>query len=258
MLTRPMLAGFVLLALSGCAKPAGSGPATPAGESPTAPDASRQDTLGTLPSGAADETFRAHGNEPFWGLEISRTAITFRTPDGSPLTLPSPAPELATGRRRYATRDDTHQLVVTVADRVCTDDMSGMPYPSSVTVAVDGREYRGCGGNPASVLHGKEWVVEDVNRKGSIDGARLTLTFSADGRLMGRAGCNTYSGRYSLSGEGLAVADLVSTRKACAPSLMQQEEMFLKVLADVQRFAISSTGALILHAKDGPMITARR
>jgi len=125
-------------------------------------------------------------------------------------------------------------------------------------VVVDGREYRGCGGDPVSVLQGEEWVVEDVNRTGIIDDSRLTLNFSADGRLMGRAGCNTYSGRYALTGEGLAIIDPVSTRKACAPALMQQEETFLKVLKGVQRFEISTTGALVLHAADERTITARR
>ena len=250
---RPALVGSMLVVLAGCAKPTGSGPA-PAAGSPTAadvpPHALEPDTL--------DATFRAHGNEPFWGLEISRTAITFRTPDEPPLVLPSPAPELAKGHRRYATRGDGHQLAATVADRICSDGMSGLPYPSSVTVVVDGREYRGCGGNPASVLHGKEWVVEDVNRTGIIDDSRLTLNFSADNRIFGRAGCNTYNGRYTLTGEGLTVARPVSTLKACAESLMQQEDRFLKVLADVRRFEITSSGALVLHADDGRTVTARR
>ena len=251
---RLLLVGCVLVALTGCAKPAGSGPVTPSGEVPTAPDVAQPGIeLDTL-----DQTFHAHGNEPFWGLEISRTTITFRTPDRPPLTLPSPAPAIVTGRRRYTTRGDGHQLTATVADRVCTDGMSGMTYPSSVTVLVDGREYRGCGGNPVTVLQGKEWVVEDVNRAGIIDDSRLTLNFSADGHLMGRAGCNSYSGRYTLTGEGLTVTDPTTTRKACAPSLMQQEEAFLKVLTGVQRFEISTTGALVLHAADERTITARR
>jgi len=39
---------------------------------------------------------------------------------------------------------------------------------------------------------------------------------------------------------------------------MQQEETFLKVLKGVQRFEISTTGALVLHAADERTITARR
>jgi uncharacterized membrane protein/uncharacterized lipoprotein YbaY len=208
--------------------------------------------------GAADETFRAHGNEPFWALEITRTTLTFRTPEGQPITLPSPRPELAGGSRRYAARGDGHDLVATVTDRACTDDMSGMPYPSTVTVALDGRDYRGCGGDPAALLQGKEWVVEDVNRAGIIDRSRLTLNFSADNRIFGRAGCNTYNGRYTLTGESLTVASPVTTLKACAESLMQQEDRFLKVLADVRRFEITERGALVLHTDDGGSITARR
>ena len=251
---RLFLIGCVLVAASGCAKPARSGPVAPSGELPAAPDVSQ----GHIELDTLDQTFRAHGNEPFWGLEISPTAITFLTPDDPPLTLPSPAPALVTGRRRYTTRGGGHQLTATVADRVCTDGMSGMTYPSSVTVVVDGREYRGCGGDPASVLQGAEWVVEDVNGTGIIDRSRLTLNFSADNRIFGDAGCNTYNGRYTLTGEGLTVASPVTTLRACAESLMQQEDRFLKVLANVRRFEITSTGALVLHTDDGRSITARR
>jgi heat shock protein HslJ len=136
--------------------------------------------------------------------------------------------------------------------------MSGMPYPSTVAVTVDGRTYRGCGGDPEVLLMGKEWVVEDVNREGIIDRSRLTLNFSADKRIFGHAGCNTYSGRYTLTGEGLTVASPTTTLKACAESLMDQEDRFLKTLARVRRFEITRSGALALHSDDGQSITARR
>jgi len=207
---------------------------------------------------AADETFRAHGNEPFWAIEITRTALTVRRPDGAPLTLKVQPPELAQGSRRYVAHSEGHDVVATVSDRICRDGMSGIPYPNSVVVAIDGREHRGCGGEPSALLHGKEWVVEEVNHAGVIEGSRLTIGFGSDQRLSGRAGCNTYSGSYRLTGESLTVENVVATKKACAPALMQQEQMFLQVLAAVQRFELDNSGGLILQAKDGRTLTARR
>jgi heat shock protein HslJ len=165
------------------------------------------------PAGSARQVFRARGNEPGWSLE---------------------------------------DVVVTISDRPCADDMSGMPYPETVVVQQCGRELRGCGGDPASLLKGKEWVVEDMDGKGIIDNSRASLNFGDDGRLYGRASCNTYSAKYTLTSEGLTVTSPVTTEKACAPSLMQQEDRFLEVLRSVQRFEIDSNGALILHGPPAP------
>lgn len=209
-------------------------------------------------AGAEEERFRAHGNEPYWSLEITRSTLTFRTLEGSFITLPSPRPDIVTGGRRYAARGEGHEITASVTDGVCADDMSGMPYPSAVTTVVDGKEYRGCGGEPAALLQGKEWVVEDIDRGGIIDRSRVTLDFDAQDRVFGRAGCNTYNGRYTLTGEGLSVTNPATTLKACAESLMQQEQRFLEILGSVQRFELSENGALILHAANGRTITARR
>jgi heat shock protein HslJ/uncharacterized lipoprotein YbaY len=207
---------------------------------------------------AADEPFRARGNEPFWNLEITRDKLTFRTLEGSAVNTPAPRPEPVSGGVRHAARTEAHDVVATVLDRACTDDMSGMPYPNTVTVVVDGKEYRGCGGEPVALLRGKEWVVEDIDRGGIIDRSRVTLNFDEKNRVFGRAGCNTYNGGYTLTGEGLTVTSPASTLKACAESLMQQEQRFLEILGSVERFELSENGALILHAAKGRTITARR
>jgi heat shock protein HslJ/membrane-bound inhibitor of C-type lysozyme len=207
---------------------------------------------------ADDEPFRAHGNEPFWNLELTRDKLTFRTMDGGIVNTPAPRPEPVSGGVRHAARTEAHEVVATVMDRPCTDNMSGMPYPSTVTVVVDGKEYRGCGGEPAALLRGKEWVVEDIDRGGIIDRSRVTLNFDDKNRVYGRAGCNTYNAGYTLTGEGLSVNSPASTMMACAESLMKQEQRFLEILGSVERFELSDTGALILHAAKGRTITARR
>jgi heat shock protein HslJ/uncharacterized lipoprotein YbaY len=206
----------------------------------------------------ADEPFRARGNEPFWNLELSRDKLTFRTMDGSTVNTPAPGPEPVSGGVRHAARTEAHDVVVTVLNRACADNMSGMPYPNTVTVVVDGTEYRGCGGEPAVLLRGKEWVVEDIDRSGIIDRSRVTLNFDDKNRVYGRAGCNTYNGGYRLTGEGLTVTSPASTLMACAESLMQQEQRFLEILGSVERFELSENGALILLAAKGRSITARR
>lgn len=212
-----------------------------------------------VPANGTSRVFRAQGNEPFWSLQIAGAALTFRTPDGDSVSVQSAREEHVDGGRRFTAISGGERLVATILDDPCADSMSGMSYPSTVTVRVHGREYHGCGGEPARLLQGAGWIVEEIDGTDVIVGSRVTLSFGPDGRVAGRASCNSYSGQYALTGEGLTVSKILSTRMACdPPSVMTQEATFLDVLGNVQRFDFDPEGALILHAADGRMLKARR
>ncbi|RXZ42813.1 META domain-containing protein [Crenobacter cavernae] len=200
---------------------------------------------------------RARGNEPFWSLDIGST-LRFAEAGGLRVEGAAPPVRMVDGVRRYAGKVSGRAIDVAVTPRVCRDDMTGMPHPFSVSMAVDGRRYRGCGGEPVALLRGAEWVVEDIGGGGIIDSSRATLNFRDGGRLDGRASCNSYSTSYTLTGESLTVGRGASTLMACAPALMQQEQRFLDILQGVNRFEISDTGALVLIDAQGRKITARR
>lgn len=213
----------------------------------------------TSMSDAAPPPFRATGNEPGWRLDIEGGKMTLVTDNGARrLVTAAPPVETSADSRRYVASTDAGPLVVTIFERACTDTMSGMPHPHAVDVAFGGRTLTGCGGDPVDLLKGPEWVVEDINRTGIIDNSRMTLDFAPDGRISGRASCNMYTGRYTLTGEALTVSNTAATLRVCAPSLMQQEEKFLGVLRNVRRFDFSEDGALILRTDDSGTITARR
>ena len=116
----------------------------------------------------------------------------------------------------------------------------------------------GCGGDSVDLLTGGEWVVEDVGNNGIIDNSRVTMVFDPAGRISGRASCNTYSGGFTLTGEGISFSTLATTRMACAPALMNQEAKFLSLLSLVERFEIDETGALALYGGGERRILARR
>jgi heat shock protein HslJ len=149
-------------------------------------------------------------------------------------------------------------LQVTVTPRLCIDSMSGLPRPDTVSVVLDGRTLRGCGGDPASLLQGGEWTVENIGGAGPVDGSRATLNFDVDGQLSGSASCNRYSGSYRWSGEGLSVSPKTAmTLMACVPALMEQENRFMQLLGQTRGFRFGADGALILEAAGGT-VTARR
>jgi uncharacterized lipoprotein YbaY/heat shock protein HslJ len=209
--------------------------------------------------GATQAPWTATGNEPGWRLTMADENLTLLWNYGQDtVVLPRPEPGSHPGGRSYASSDASHELRVDVAERTCRDNLTGMPYPEAVTVNIDGNTLSGCGGSPASLLMAGEWLVEDIGGKGIVDRSRATLNFGEDGRVTGRASCNTYGASWNLSGEGLSVEKGQSTLMACSPALDDQERQFLRLLGAVQRFDITDDGALVLHAADGETIVARR
>lgn len=203
----------------------------------------------------APDAVRARGNEPNWRLELG-TALLFVGPDVR-LEGTAPPAQFVDGVRQHAGIVNGRSINVALAPRVCRDTMSGMPHPLTAEVIVSGRTFRGCGGEPETLLTGVEWVVEDIGGA-LIDRSRATLEFGVDGRLAGRASCNAYTTTYKLTGESLTIGATATTMMSCAPSLMDQERRFLDFLQRVQRFDIDGTGALVLHDDRGRKVTARR
>ena len=216
--------------------------------------------LGQSPAAVPGEapTFTAMGNEPGWRLDIGGGRMALTVDYGATtLSMPAPAPEPVPGGRTYTADEAGRPVRVTVTDRVCHDSMTGMPRPATVAIEFDGRKLDGCGGDPASLLRGGTWVVESIAGAPSLPLAKPTIVFGDGGSVSGDASCNGYSGAYALTGEGLTVSRLLSTRKACPPPLMQQEDAFLALLRDVLRFERPPDGTLVLHTAAGQTIRAR-
>jgi heat shock protein HslJ/uncharacterized lipoprotein YbaY len=202
--------------------------------------------------------FRAQGNEPGWRLDIDGERMSLVTQSGEKHVAPTPAAQRTDAYTRYAARAGRTDVTATVFNRLCRDTMTGMPHPHAVEVVVDGRKLAGCGGDPATLLHGREWVVAEINGKGLVDRSRATLNFGVDGRVAGRASCNNFTAQYTLTGEALTVFKAAGTMMACEPALMAQERLFLDVLQNVRRFDLRPDGALVLQTDDRRTITARR
>lgn len=210
-------------------------------------------------AGAAPAAFRATGNEPGWRLDIAEGNITLLANYGQTrIVMPTAAPEVSMGARTYSAKDRNHSVTVTVSDQVCNDNMSGMPHPNTVVVVLDGKEMRGCGGDPAALLRGPEWAVESIDGAPVVKGSKPTLLFGADGRVSGNSSCNQFTGGFSLTGENLSMTQPAGTMMMCvADALMKQEAVFLKMLRDVNTFAIEGD-ALVLTTADGRALRARR
>lgn len=102
-------------------------------------------------------------------------------------------------------------------------------------------------------LVGPEWRLEDLAGGGIIDRSHVTLTLAKDGSAAGAGGCNRYFGTWTRKGDGLTFGKMGSTMMACAPSLMQQEEKYLKALETASGYSFTADGALVIATAAGPL-----
>ena len=122
--------------------------------------------------------------------------------------------------------------------------------------AVDAADMAGDATPAESSLAGT-WVVEDILGSGIIDDSRVTLDFS-EGRIAGRASCNSYQGAWSMEDGKLSIVNVGVTMMACPEALMNQERRFLDALNSADGFRFDDTGALYLTSGSDDLILARR
>lgn len=135
--------------------------------------------------------------------------------------------------------------------------MSGMAHPKTVAVKLGEQTYSGCGGDPARLLRG-EWLIYEIGGRAIVAKSQPSIDFGPDGKLSGNGSCNRYFGPYALTGEGLKISDLASSRMACDQPLMEQEALLLKSLGETTRFEINAEERLVLHGDNGVSVIASR
>lgn len=112
----------------------------------------------------------------------------------------------------------------------------------------------GCAANPPALEQERTYRVEWIDERPLLDGSHLTITFGADDRAYGTGGCNHWFAGYGLEGEILRFSQVGSTRKACSPSLMEQEQRFFDALEQVRRWDVSPLDQLRLWPDEGKPI----
>ena len=88
----------------------------------------------------------------------------------------------------------------------------------------------------AARLEGPTWLAEDIKGGGVIDNAQTTVSIAAGGKVAGSGGCNRLFGQATIAGDALTFGGIGTTRMACAPALMDQEQKFLGALAATRAF----------------------
>lgn len=108
-----------------------------------------------------------------------------------------------------------------------------------VLAGLAGMGLLGCAAEPVKLQQDRSYILEWIGERPLIDNSHLTITLGEDGRAYGTGGCNHWFAPYTLDGDKLSFGKVGSTRKLCAPALMEQERRFLQALETVQRWDIS-------------------
>lgn len=112
----------------------------------------------------------------------------------------------------------------------------------------------GCASDAPQLETERSYRVEWIGERPLIDRSHLTVTFAADGRAHGHAGCNHWFAGYRLKGDAVGFEAPGSTRKMCASALMEQEQRFLAALSEVKRWDFNDIGQLQLWPASGKPI----
>ena len=219
---------FAALALAGC---------VPAAEAPQGPGA---------PPAAA---YFALGTEPGWTLEITPGMLNYDGDYGdTKIVVANPGARPSFNGERYV----TPRLTVDITHAACSDGMSDRRYRDTVTLTAEGKTVKGCGGGTLlpDKLAGTKWTFVVIG-KGDVAKDRPT-TLSFDGkRMSGSAGCNRFSGNYTIDGTMLTAGPLMATEMACPGAGMEQERAFLALMAKPVMVRLNTNGLLGLFAEDG-------
>ena len=106
----------------------------------------------------------------------------------------------------------------------------------------------GAGGTTGDPLKGTSWRLTALGGASLIPGTEITATFE-DGEVRGSA-CNTYGGKYQVSGDTLTIREVFMTEMACVDpqGIMEQETAFFNLLTSAQSFKLTDGGLRILGA----------
>ena len=114
-----------------------------------------------------------------------------------------------------------------------------------------------------ALLIGSLWIASQIGSREATQEPRVTVAFYGDGRMVGKGGCNTYTGRYALDGMAMQVSALKAGKSACDAPIIDQEQAFLAALASVSRYEIQPeplqpNGVLVLTDAAGQELRFHR
>lgn len=197
--------------------------------------------------------FSAHGNEPFWAVNVDNGEATITGIDASPQTFAIQPDTVSHQVHSYQSQDQSFNISLT--DQLCQDDMSGMYYPMQADVVYKDNVFKGCAGDSHFLLAG-QWQVIALDTSPALPAMPVTITFN-DGQISGSTGCNTFEGEYHLTGESITVDQLFVADKVCGTEQGLQEAKLIALLKDMIQFSVKDDTLTLYTDTDNTILLNR-
>ncbi|TIN08517.1 YbaY family lipoprotein [Mesorhizobium sp.] len=97
------------------------------------------------------------------------------------------------------------------------------------------------------------WLIEYIDGIGVIAEPQATFRIDEAGKAGGSGPCNVYFATAKVDGSTIAISDIGSTFKACAPETMAEEKALFEALAKAASYHVDA-GKLIIVDKDDRVI----
>lgn len=88
---------------------------------------------------------------------------------------------------------------------------------------------------------GQVWLLSELKGKSLVTGTSLSALFTSTNKVSGSAGCNRYSGSYTVSGSSITLSSIASTMMACETPVMDQETIYLNALGEAKTYTVKGS-----------------
>jgi heat shock protein HslJ len=93
--------------------------------------------------------------------------------------------------------------------------------------------------NGGGDLTGQVWGLPALLGQPLVSNTGISAQFTTDGNVSGSAGCNQYAGKYTTSGSSITFdPSIMSTAMACEQAVMNQEQVYLKMLVEAKTYEV--------------------
>ena len=93
---------------------------------------------------------------------------------------------------------------------------------------------------------------------GVVERSRSTISFDQAGRVYGSSGCNQFSGAAEVRGRSMDFGPVATTRRACGPALMVQEDRVLAAFDAVESYRLDGPSLLLADGSGAVLLRLSR